>query len=101
MSDEMADETNGVEFPTHADEEQMVYGLTISQAMILFGTLGLIILTRQIILFLVVGYVAWKSYGIYKDKGQSNILIQLLYRWGLFIPKSHLFPEPTLDSFRE
>lgn len=95
------EQRSGVDFPTHADEEQMVYGLTISQAMIIFGTLGLIILTRQFLLFLIIGYVCWKSYGLYKEKGQSNILVQLMYRWGLFVPKSHLFPEPELDSFRE
>jgi type IV secretory pathway VirB3-like protein len=92
---------SGVDFPSEADEEQMVYGLTISQAMIIFGSLGLLILTRQIIVCTVLGFLFWKVYGFYRERGQANILVQVLYKFGIVVPRSHLFPEPSVDAFRE
>lgn len=88
-------------FPGYADEEQMVFGLTASQAGILFGSLGFIVLTRMVLLGFVIGVVLWFTYTKYKELGQKNIVMQIAYRSGLYVPKSHIFSEPGADSFRE
>ena len=88
-------------FPTHADEEQMVYGLTMNQAIIIFGAIGFIAVTRMVLVGVVLGFVAWKFYSKYREHGQRNIVMQLAYKIGLYVPKSHIFAEPGIDSFRE
>lgn len=88
-------------FPSYADEEQMVFGMTMSQAIIVFGTLFLIVLTRMVLVCFIVGVVLFFLYNKYKEVGQKNIIMQLAYRFGFYVPKSHIFAEPGADSFRE
>lgn len=95
----MSENTSGL-FPTHADEEQMVFGVTMSQFIIIFGTLFLILLTRMFLICTVVGVVLWFFYKKYKEVGQKNIIMQLAYKSGIYVPKSHIFSEPGVDSFR-
>lgn len=95
----MSDNRAGM-FPTHADEEQMVFGVTMSQFIIIFGTLFLILLTRMFLVCTVIGIVLWVFYKKYKEIGQKNIIMQLAYKFGIYVPKSHIFSEPGVDSFR-
>lgn len=87
-------------FPTHADEEQMVYGVPMGKFIILAGSLGLLLITRMVILSFAIGFVLYYSYSAYKEAGQKNIIWQIAYKIGLYVPKSHIFAEPSEDSFR-
>lgn len=91
---------SNVEFPRFANEEMYFFGITLSEAAIIVGSMFMVVLTHKVVLSLVGGFVAWRAYKAYKDKGQANILFQLAYRSGAYVPKSHLFPEPGIDSFR-
>jgi type IV secretory pathway VirB3-like protein len=90
-----------VEFPKFATEEMHVFGMTMTEAGILAGSMSGVVLTRQLIVSAFIGFVLWRIYLWYKDKGQTNIALQLVYRLGFYVPKSHVFPEPKVDSFRE
>lgn len=92
---------NDVEFPAFATEEMYVFGMTVLEAFILMGTMLVVVLTRYLVVPIIVGFVLWRIYKLYKEKGQANIGFQLAYRAGLLVPKSHLFPEPGVNSFRE
>ena len=90
-----------VEFPSFATEEMYMFGVTVTEALILLTFMTVVVLTQKILIPLGAAFLIWRSYKLYKEKGQSNIVIQAAYRLGLFVPKSHIFPEPSTDSFRE
>lgn len=93
-------QNSNIEFPGFATEEMYVFGITMSEAALIIGTMGLVLVTHKIILPFIAGFALWRMYKLYKEKGQSNILFQLAYKFGFYVPKSHLFPEPEVDSFR-
>lgn len=97
----MSNPEDDLRFPNYADEEQMVGPLTVSEAGIIVGTIFFIILTKQFILMLIIGFGVWKGYQIFKEKGSSNALRQMVYKSGLSVPRSHLFNEPSVSEFRE
>lgn len=88
-------------FPNYADEEQMVGPLTVSEAGIIVGTIFFIILTKQFFLILILGFIVWKGYQVFKETGSSNAIRQMIYKLGLSVPRSHLFNEPSISEFRE
>jgi hypothetical protein len=90
-----------VEFPKFATEESYVYGFTLTEAVLVLGGMGAIVITRQILLSAAITFLLWRVYIWYRDKGQSNIAMQLAYKAGFIVPKSHIFPEPNVDAFRE
>jgi hypothetical protein len=90
-----------VEFPKYATEEMYLFGMTVTEAVLVLGGMASIVVTRQIILSIVVFAALRWLYIKYKEKGQNNIALQLAYKQGLIVPKSHLFPEPKVDAFRE
>ena len=96
---EMKQQSN-VQFPGFATEEMYVFGITMSEAILIIGTMGLVLATHKVVLPFIGGITLWRMYRLYKEKGQSNILFQLAYKFGLYVPESHLFPEPEVDSFR-
>jgi hypothetical protein len=89
-----------VEFPGFATEETYVFGITLTEAGIFIGSMGGIFLTHKVILPLAIGFGLYKLYKLYKEKGQTNIIAQLAYKYGVYVPESHIFPEPEVDSFR-
>jgi hypothetical protein len=93
-------ENTNVEFPGFASEETYIFGLTMSEAALFIGTMGGVFVTRQVIIPAFIGIALWRMYKLYKEKGQANILAQLAYRFGIYVPDSHIFPEPEVDSFR-
>ena len=91
----------GIDFPTYADEEQMIGPFTASEAGIVVGSLFLILMTRQVLVFAALGFVAMKAYKFFKENGSANALFQASYKGGIVVPKSHAFPEPSVREFCE
>lgn len=96
----MSGSADDLRFPNFADEEQMVGPMTVSEAFIITFTIFLLILTKMAVCILL-GGILWYAYQEFREKSSANALLQMCYRGGLVVPKSHLFPEPSIVEFRE
>lgn len=97
----MSGSADDLRFPNFADEEQMVGPMTVSEAFIITFTIFLLILTKMFIACVMFGCILWYGYQQFREKSSANALLQMCYRVGLIVPKSHLFPEPSIVEFRE
>lgn len=88
-------------FPNYADEERMVSVFTVTEITIIVGSVLFFLLVREFIIALAIGFILWNAYQLFKENSSSNVLMQLAYKFGLYIPKSHLFPAPNVKEFRE